>query len=317
MSRGETGNPAQTRSMVQTGMDSAARSVTAAPPPGRAASLSAQHGRRRGPAVLPGFAPSAAITSLVITTLVIVPLAVLILRAASLGPQGFLAAAWTPRARAAYGVSLGASVLAAIVSALLGLVVAWVLARVEFPGRRILDALVDVPLALPTAVAGLVYSALYVEKGWLGQWLVPLGVTGAYSYLGIVLVLVFVSLPFAVRVVQPVIESLDRDTEEAARILGASRLQTFFRVVLPGILPAVVTGFALSLARALGEYGSVVFISGNMPFKTEIAPVLIVARLEEFAYAEATTIAVVLLAMSLAILVVVNALQQRLARNAQ
>jgi sulfate transport system permease protein len=214
-------------------------------------------------------------------------------------------------------VSLGASLIAATASSLLGLVVAWVLARIEFPGRRILDALVDVPLALPTAVAGLVYSALYVPKGWLGQVLVPLGIHGAYSFLGIVLVLVFVSLPFAIRVVQPVIESLDRDTEEAARILGASRLQTFLRVVLPGILPAVVTGFALSLARALGEYGSVVFISGNMPFKTEIAPVLIVARLEEFAYAEATTVAVVLLAMSLALLVIVNALQQRLARNAQ
>lgn len=273
--------------------------------------------RRRGPAVLPGFTTSAAITSLVVTALVLVPLAVLILRAASLGPAGFIAAAWTPRARAAYGVSLGASVLAATISALLGLVVAWVLARIEFPGRRLLDALVDVPLALPTAVAGLVYSALYVEQGWLGRWLLPLGINGAYSYLGIVLVLVFVSLPFAVRVVQPVIESLDRDTEEAARILGASRSQTFLRVVLPGILPAVVTGFALSLARALGEYGSVVFISGNMPFKTEIAPVLIVARLEEFAYAEATTIAVVLLAMSITLLVVVNALQQRLARNAQ
>jgi sulfate transport system permease protein len=275
------------------------------------------HARRRRAAVLPGFGVSAAITSLVIVALVVFPLAVLVLRAASLGPAGFLAAAWTPRARAAYGVSLGASLIAAAASSLLGLVVAWVLARIEFPGRRILDALVDVPLALPTAVAGLVYSALYVPKGWLGQVLVPLGIQGAYSFLGIVLVLVFVSLPFAIRVVQPVIESLDRDTEEAARILGASRLQTFLRVVLPGILPAVVTGFALSLARALGEYGSVVFISGNMPFKTEIAPVLIVARLEEFAYAEATTVAVVLLAMSLALLVIVNALQQRLARNAQ
>lgn len=294
--------------------------VFASPQAGRpraAADRPAARPRPRGQAVLPGFGMTAAITSLVMTALVIVPLAVLILRAASLGPQGFLAAAWTPRARAAYGVSLGASVLAATASALLGLVVAWVLARIEFPGRRILDALVDVPLALPTAVAGLVYSALYVKKGWLGQWLVPLGINGAYSYLGIVLVLVFVSLPFAIRVVQPVIESLDRDVEEAARILGASRSQTFLRVVLPGILPAVVTGFALSLARALGEYGSVVFISGNMPFKTEIAPVLIVARLEEFAYAEATTIAVVLLAMSITLLVVVNALQQRLARNAQ
>lgn len=267
--------------------------------------------------VLPGFGLSAAITSLMIVGLVVIPLAVLILRAASLGPAGFLAAAWTPRARAAYAVSLGASLTAAIISSLLGLLVAWVLVRLEFPGRRILDALVDVPLALPTAVAGLVYSTLYVEKGWLGQILVPMGIRGAYSRLGIVLVLVFVSLPFAIRVVQPVIESLDKDTEEAARLLGASKSQTFLRVVLPGILPAVVTGFALALARALGEYGSVVFISGNMPFKTEIAPVLIVSRLEEFAYAEATAIAVVLLGMSLSMLIVVNVLQQRLARNAQ
>jgi sulfate transport system permease protein len=281
-------------------------------PPSRTA---ASRARRR--AVLPGFGISAAITSLVITSLVIFPLTVLILRAASLGPAGFLAAAWTPRARAAYAVSLGASLAAAVISSLLGLLVAWVLVRLEFPGRRILDALVDVPLALPTAVAGLVYSTLYVEKGWLGQWLVPMGIRGAYSLLGIVLVLVFVSLPFAIRVVQPVIESLDKDTEEAARLLGASKSQTFLRVVLPGILPAVVTGFALALARALGEYGSVVFISGNMPFKTEIAPVLIVSRLEEFAYAEATAIAVVLLGMSLSMLIVVNVLQQRLARNAQ
>lgn len=272
--------------------------------------------RRRRQAVLPGFGTTAAITSLVIAALVVVPLAVLVARAASLGPAGFAAAAWTNRARAAYGVSLGASLLAALVSTGLGLVVAWVLARVPFRGRRLLDAVVDVPLALPTAVAGLVYSALYVKQGWLGAWLVPLGVHGAYSYLGIVLVLVFVSLPFTVRVVQPVIESLDRDAEEAALILGASRGQTFWRVIAPAIAPALVTGFAMALARALGEYGSVVFISGNMPFKTEIAPVLIVARLEEFAYAEATAIAVVLLAMSLSLLIVINVLQHRLSRNA-
>ena len=271
--------------------------------------------RRRS--VLPGFGISVAITSLMVTALVIIPLAVLALRAASLGPAAFLAAAWTPRARAAYAVSLGASLAAAIISSFAGLLVAWVLVRVEFPGRRLLDALVDVPLALPTAVAGLVYSTLYVERGWLGRFLVPLGIQGAYSWLGIVLVLVFVSLPFAIRVVQPVLESLDRDTEEAARMLGASRVQTFLKVIFPAIFPAVLTGFALALARALGEYGSVVFISGNMPFKTEIAPVLIVSRLEEFAYAEATAIAVVLLAMSVSLLIIVNALQQRVARNAQ
>ncbi len=269
--------------------------------------------RRR--AVLPGFGTTAAITSLVIGGLVVVPLAVLVARAASLGPEGFLAAAWTPRARAAYAVSLGASFIAAAVGTILGLVVAWVLARVPFPGRRLLDALVDVPLALPTAVAGLVYSAIYVKQGWLGAWLVPMGIHGAYSYMGIVLVLVFVSLPFSVRIVQPVIENLDHDVEEAALILGASRSQTFWRVIVPAIVPAIVTGFAMALARSLGEYGSVVFISGNMPFKTEIAPVLIVSRLEEFAYAEATAIAVVLLALSLSLLVVINVLQHRLSRS--
>ncbi|MEI6037854.1 MAG: sulfate ABC transporter permease subunit CysT [Planctomycetota bacterium] len=276
-----------------------------------------KHHSIRRTTVLPGFGMSAAITSLVITTMVIIPLAVLVLRAASLGPEGFLAAAWTPRARAAYAVSLGASALAALISSVLGLLVAWVLVRINFPGRRLLDALVDVPLALPTAVAGLVYSTLYVKRGWLGQLLVPMGIHVAYSRLGIVLVLVFVSLPFAIRVVQPVLESLERDTEEAARILGASRTQTFLRVVFPTIFPAVLTGFAMALARALGEYGSVVFISGNMPFKTEIAPVLIVSRLEEFAYTEATAIAVVLLGISIAILFVVNGLQQCVARNAQ
>jgi sulfate transport system permease protein len=281
-----------------------------------ASTAGAARHRRRGRPVLPGFGTTAAVTSLVVGALVVIPLAVLVARAASLGPAGFLAAAWTPRARAAYGVSLGASVLAAAASTVFGLVVAWVLARVPFRGRRLLDAFVDVPLALPTAVAGLVYSALYVKQGWLGAWLVPLGVHGAYSYLGIVLVLVFVSLPFTVRVVQPVIESLDRDAEEAALILGASGGQTFRRVIAPAVAPAVVTGFAMALARSLGEYGSVVFISGNMPFKTEIAPVLIVARLEEFAYAEATAIAVVLLALSLSLLVVINVLQHRLARTA-
>lgn len=265
--------------------------------------------------VLPGFGMTAAITSLVIGSLVVLPLTVLVARAASLGPLGFMAAAWTPRARAAYAVSLSAAFLAAVVGTVVGLLVAWVLARVPFPGRRLLDAIVDIPLALPTAVAGLVYSALYVKQGWLGAWLVPLGIHGAYSYLGIVLVLVFVSLPFTVRVVQPVIENLDRDVEEASSILGASRSQTFWRVIVPAIIPAIVTGFAMALARSLGEYGSVVFISGNMPFKTEIAPVLIVSRLEEFAYAEATAIAVVLLALSLSLLVVINVLQQRLSRN--
>ena len=192
----------------------------------------------------------------------------------------------------------------------LGMIVAWVLVRYDFPFKRIFDSLIDLPFALPTAVAGLVYSNLYVKQGWLGQFLVPLGIEAAYTRLAVVLVLTFIGLPFVVRTVQPVLESLDADMEEAAFLLGASRWQTFLRVILPPLVPAIVTGFALSLARALGEYGSVVFVSGNMPFRTEIAPVLIVSRLEEFAYAEATAIAVVLLGISFSMLVIINLLER-------
>jgi len=195
------------------------------------------------------------------------------------------------------------------------LLVAWVLVRYEFPLKRLFDSLVDFPFALPTAVAGLVYSALYVPTGWYGRFLVPLGITGAYSRLGIVLVLIFIGFPFVVRTLQPVLEGLERDVEEAAACLGASRLQTFRRVILPAITPALITGFALAFARSLGEYGSVVFISGNMPFKTEIAPVLIVNRLEEFAYPEATAIAIVLLLMSFVTLFAINLLERWSSRH--
>jgi len=188
--------------------------------------------------------------------------------------------------------------------------VAWVLVRYEFPLKSLLDSLVDLPFALPTAVAGLVYSDLFVARGWYGRFLVPLGIQGAYSRLGIVLVLVFIGFPFVVRTLQPVLEGLDKDVEEAAACLGANRLQTVVRVIFPSILPAVITGFALAFARSLGEYGSVVFVSGNMPFRTEIAPVLIVARLEEFAYTEATAIAVVLLAISFVTLFGINLLER-------
>jgi sulfate transport system permease protein len=206
--------------------------------------------------------------------------------------------------------------LAAALDIVLGFLVAWVLVRYDFPLKRLFDALVDLPFALPTAVAGLVFSSLYVETGWIGRFLVPLGIEGAYSRFGIVLVLVFIGLPFVVRTVQPVLEELDADIEEAAAILGANRLQTFIRVLLPAVRPALFTGFTLSFARGLGEYGSIVFISGNIPYDTEIAAVLIVARLEEFAYAEATAIAVVLLAGSLAMLALINLLQWRLTRDA-
>jgi sulfate transport system permease protein len=260
--------------------------------------------------VLPGLPLSLSYTILNLGFLVLVPLAACFAKAATLSPAQFAAAVWTERARAAYALTFGASLVAAAVNVLLGLLVAWVLARYNFPLRRLVDALVDLPLALPTAVAGLVYSSLYVPNGWLGQYLTPLGIEAAYSRLAIVLVLVFTGFPFVVRAVQPVLEELDVELEEASATLGANRWQTFRRVLLPPLLPALVTGFALALSRALGEYGSVVFVAGNMPMKTEIAPVLIVARLEEFAYAEATAIAVVLLVASFTLLALVNLLER-------
>ena len=260
--------------------------------------------------VLPGFHLSLGYTVFYLSLLVLIPVAACFLKAASLSFDQFWATVWTPRARAAYGLTFGVSMAAATVDVLCGVLVAWVLVRYQFPFRRLFDALIDLPLALPTAVAGLVYSSLYVKNGWLGRFLVPLGIEAAYSRLAIVLVLTFIGLPFVVRTLQPVLENLELDVEEAAACLGATRGQTFRRVILPSLLPAIVTGFALAFARALGEYGSVVFVSGNMPFKTEIAPVLIVARLEEFSYREATAIAVVLLLMSFTMLVLINLLQR-------
>src|SRR5688572_16514307 len=260
--------------------------------------------------VLPGFTLSLSWTLLYLGLFVVIPLIACVQKTWSLSLSEFWTAVWTDRARAAYAFTFTSALAAATASVLLGLLIAWVLARYDFPLKRLMDALVDLPFALPTAVAGLVYCGLYVESGWLGQFLVPLGIEAAYTQLGVVLVLTFLGMPFVVRTVQPVLQSLDADVEEAAHLLGASRWQTFHRVLLPLILPATITGFALALARGLGEYGSVVFISGNMPFRTEIAPVLIISRLEEFAYAEATAIAVVLLAMSLAMLVVINLLER-------
>jgi sulfate transport system permease protein len=260
--------------------------------------------------VLPGFLPTISFALTYLALLVLLPLGACILKASTLSWPAFSRAVWNERAIAAYALTFGASFVAAIVSVGLGLLVAWVLVRYQFPFRRLFDSLVDLPFALPTAVAGLVYSSLYVETGWLGQFLVPLGIRGAYSRLGIILVLTFVGFPFIVRTVQPILASLESEIEEAAMVLGASTVQTFWRVILPSLFPALVTGFALAFARALGEYGSVVFISGNMPMRTEIAPVLIVARLEEFAYGEATAVAVVLLAGSFAVLVLINLLDR-------
>jgi sulfate transport system permease protein len=260
--------------------------------------------------VLPGFSSTLSFTLLYLSVLVLLPLATCFARASSLTFHQFWAAVWTERARAAYLLTFGASFAAAAVSVALGLLVAWVLVRYDFPLKRFFDALIDLPFALPTAVAGLVYSSLYVENGWFGRFLVPLGIHGAYSRLAIVLVLTFIGLPFIVRTVQPVLESFDAELEEAAASLGATRWQTFHRVILPALVPALVTGFALAFARALGEYGSVVFVSGNMPLQTEIAPVLIVSQLEGQEYEKAAAVAVVLLLISFVMLVVINALDR-------
>jgi sulfate transport system permease protein len=259
---------------------------------------------------LPGFFSSLGFTLIYLSLLVLVPLAACFSKAFTLSWSEFWGAAWTPRAVAAYKFTIGVSVASSLASIVIGFIVAWVLVRYEFPLKRLFDALVDLPFALPTAVAGLVYSSLYVPGGWIGQFLEPLGIKAYYSPLAVVLVLTFLGIPFVIRAVEPVLETFEADAEEAAYLLGAGRLQTFLRVILPAMLPALVTGFALSLARGIGEYGSVVFVSGNMPFKTEIAPVLIVAQLEAFHYAEATAIAVVLLAMSFSLLVAINLLER-------
>jgi sulfate transport system permease protein len=260
--------------------------------------------------VLPGYRLSLTFTLLYLSVLVIIPLAACLITAGSLTWQHFVSAVWTPRARAAYYLTFGTALASAVISSVLGMLIAWVLVRYEFPFKRFFDSLVDLPFALPTAVAGLVFSTLYVPNGWLGRFLVPLGIEGAYSRLAIVIVLVFIGFPFVVRTVQPVLECLDKESEEASASLGAGRWQTFRLVLLPALYPALITGFALSFARALGEYGSVVFVSGNMPFRTEIAPVLIVAKLEEFKYAEATAIAVVLLSASFVTLIAINLLER-------
>ncbi len=267
--------------------------------------------RRHG--VLPGFGPALGVTLLYVGLLVLVPLAALFVKTAGLTPPEFWRIVTAPRALAAYRLSFGAALLAALLNAGFGLLLAWVLARYRFPGRAFVDALVDLPFALPTAVAGLTLTAVYSANGWLGRFL---GFTVAFSPLGVVLALTFVGLPFVVRTVQPVLEDLDAELEEAAAVLGASRLQTFRRIVFPNLLPPLLTGFALAFARALGEYGSIVFISGNMPFRTEIAPLLIVTKLEQYDTAGATAIALVLLVASFLLVFTINALQRWTRRRA-
>lgn len=262
--------------------------------------------------VLPGFGPSLGFATTYLCLLVVIPLAACFAKTSSLTYQQFTAAVWSQNARSAYMVTFGCSAIAALCDTVLGLLLAWVLVRYQFPFKRLFDSLVDLPFALPTAVAGLVYSSIYSQTGWLGQYLVPWGIKLAYSQAAIVFVLTFIGLPFVVRTVQPVLESMDADIEEAAACLGASRWQTFRRVLLPALYPALTTGFALTFARAIGEYGSVVFVSTNRPNVDEIAPVLIVKKLEEAdKYAEATAVAIVLLVASFAMLAVINALERR------
>jgi sulfate transport system permease protein len=263
----------------------------------------------RKPSVIPGFPLTLGLTLTYLSLIVLIPLAASVLRSGSLGPERFWQIATEPRTIAALRLSFGGGLVAALFNAVFGVVVAWVLTRYRFPGRRVIDAAVDLPFALPTAVAGIALTALYAPQGWIGKLLAPLGMKVAFTPIGIVIALIFVGLPFVVRTVQPVIANLDREVEEAAATLGARRIQTILRVLLPGLLPAILTGFALALARAVGEYGSVIFIAGNLPYISEIAPLLIVIHLEEFDYAGATTIATLMLAISFAMLLFINLIQ--------
>jgi len=259
--------------------------------------------------VLPGFGLTLGYTVFYLSLVVLVPLAALVLKSVSVGWEEFWASAASPRVVAAYKLTFGASLAAATINAVFGFIVAWTLVRYPMPAKRFIDALVDLPFALPTAVSGIALTAVYSQHGWIGRYVEPLGIKAAFSPLGIVIALVFIGLPFVVRTLQPAIEEIDRETEEAAASLGASRLQTFRRVILPAVLPALMTGFALSFARALGEYGSVVFISGNMPMRTEIASLLIISKLEQYDVAGATAIATVMLAVSFLLLLMINLLQ--------
>jgi sulfate/thiosulfate transport system permease protein len=260
--------------------------------------------------VLPGFGLTMGYTLLYLSLVVLVPLVALVMKAAGVGWTEFWEAAASPRVVAAYKLTFGASLVAATINALFGFVVAWTLVRYPFPGRRLIDAMVDLPFALPTAVSGIALTAIYSQNGWVGQYLEPLGIKVAFTPIGITMALTFIGLPFVVRTLQPALEDLEREHEEAAASLGANRWQTFWRVILPAVLPALLTGFALSLARAIGEYGSVVFISGNMPMRTEIASLLIISKLEQYDVAGASAVAVVMLAVSLALLTFINVLQR-------
>ncbi|GFO63978.1 sulfate ABC transporter permease subunit CysT [Geomonas paludis] len=260
--------------------------------------------------VLPGFTPALGYTIFYLSLIVLIPLSALFFKTATLTWDDFVAAVTAPRVLASYRVTFGASLAAAVINGFFGVLVAWVLVRYRFPGKKLIDALVDLPFALPTAVAGITLASIYSQNGWLGRYLEPRGIKVAFTPLGIAVAMVFIGLPFVVRTVQPVLEELDQEIEEAASCLGANRWQTFRRVLLPTMLPAILTGFALSFARAVGEYGSIIFIAGNMPMVSEITPLLIITKLEQYDYAGATAIATVMLVVSFFMLLCINLLQK-------
>ncbi|UVC10232.1 sulfate ABC transporter permease subunit CysT [Rhizobium sp. TH2] len=259
--------------------------------------------------VIPGFGLSFGITIFWLTLIILIPLAALVIRSAGIGFSGYAELLSDARTLHALQISFGCAFIAAIINVIFGVPVAWVLVRYNFPGKRVVDAIVDLPFALPTAVAGIALAALYAKNGWIGSLFAPFGIKIAYSPAGIVVALIFIGLPFVVRTVQPVIEEIDKEVEEAAATLGANRLQSLYRVILPSLFPAILTGFALAFARAAGEYGSVIFIAGNIPYVSEIAPLLIIIKLEEFNYAGATAIGTIMLAVAFAMLFVINLIQ--------
>ena len=265
--------------------------------------------------VLPGFDLALGFALLYVGLIVLIPLSAVFLKTATLSLASFIQTITTERVLASFRLSFGAALIAAAINTAFGLVVAWVLVRYRFPGRKIIDAMVDLPFALPTAVAGIALTALYAKNGWLGQYLEAIGIKVAFTPLGVLVALVFIGLPFVVRTVQPVLEDLDVEFEEAAASLGATRLQTIRRVVLPMLGPALLTGFALAFARAVGEYGSVIFIAGNLPMVSEITPLIIITKLEQYDYAGATTVAAVMLVVSFILLLIINALQAWTARS--
>ncbi|HWG75521.1 MAG TPA: sulfate ABC transporter permease subunit CysT [Steroidobacteraceae bacterium] len=274
-------------------------------PPARASLVR----ERRGFRVLPGFGLTLGYTLFYVSLIVLLPLSAAFVRSAELGPVRFWQVVSTPRVLAALRLSFGGALLAALVNAVFGFIIAWALTRTRFPGRRIFDAMIDLPFALPTAVAGIALTALYAPNGWIGRLLAPLGIHVAYTPLGVIVAMAFVSLPFVVRTLQPVLGELDQEVERASETLGASRLQTFLWVVLPSVWPTLLTGSALGFSRALGEYGSVIFIAGNIPKVSEIAPLMIMIKLEQYQYSQATSIAVVMLLASFALMFGINALQ--------